>query len=362
MSFPKLFAPAILVAGILVAPMGALAGPVASGCRAGLDTNLDEKSDSAYEKTAGANLGLVNARTLDGITQLANGFPLTLNGNQDLVGYGSFDADATDAQAQLVAMNTAAPNQGLVRIIKMNGVASTGSEFPITLAGFDLVGIADVDDDNDDDFVFVKNAAPNQGLVRVVLMNPNFTVQGSTFPTSLPAGFAFLGVADENGDGRADLIAIKTAAPNVGLVRVFLMGVGAATIDSSQFPGSVATGFSAIGVGCFNEDDIGDLLMVKTAAPNVGLVRIQKVTSGAASFAGATFPFTVPADFEIETIGNYDGQDGDGVGARKQSAPNQGNHRLWNFTADASAVDTSGFPNLVSTEFANAGGTGSGLP
>jgi len=360
MSFCKLFAPAILMAGIFVAPMPAFSGPVASGCRAGLDTNLDTKSDYGFEKTAGANPGLVNVRTIDGITQLANGFPTTLGANQSLIGYGSFDATG---RGQLLAINDAAPNQGLLRILVLNGTALTSSNFPTLVpAGFTFVGVADMDGDDDDDIVFVKTAAPNVGLVRVTRMTNTFAVQGTTFPATLPAGFEPLGLADENGDGAADIIAVKTAAPNVGLVRVFLMGADAGSVASSQFPGTVAAGFSAIGIGCFDADGIGDVLMVKTVAPNVGLVRVTKVASGAASFSGVTFPLTLPADFAIEAIGNYDSVDGDGISSRKQNAPNQGLSRVWNLTADASAVGTSGFPNTVSTEFTRAGGTTASLP
>jgi hypothetical protein len=360
MSFSKLFASAVLTAGIFVAPMAAFSGPVASGCRAGLDTNLDTKSDFAFEKTAGANQGLVNIRTIDTVTQLENGFPIVVGTNQDVVGYGSFDGTE---RAQLLAVNSVAPNPGLLRVIRLNGIALAGSEFPATLpAGYSLVGVADMDGDGDDDIVAVKTSDPNVGLVRVFRMNTDFTVQGSTFPTTLPAGFSILGLADTNGDERADIIAVKTVAPNVGLVRVFLMGADAATIASSQFPGSVAAGFAAIGVGCFDDDAVGDLLLVKTVAPNVGLVRITRITSGAASFAGSTFPFTVPADYAIEAIGNYSGVDGDGVAARKQGAPNQGLGRVWNLTADASGVAGTGFPNTVSTEYSRVGGTGDGLP
>ncbi|MEB2343613.1 MAG: hypothetical protein OZ948_02605 [Deltaproteobacteria bacterium] len=360
MSFRKLFAPATLMAGIFMASMPAFSGPVASGCRAGLDTNLDTKSDYGFEKTAGANPGLVNVRTIDGITQLGNGFPLVLNSNQSLVGYGSFDGTG---RAQLLAINDAAPNEGLLRIIVLNGTALTSTNFPGTIpAGFTFVGVADMDNDDDDDIVSVKTTAPNVGLVRVTRMTNTFAVQGTTFPTTLPAGFEILGLADENGDGAADITAVKTAAPNVGLVRVFLMGADAGSIASNEFPGSVAAGFEAIGIGCFDADDIGDLLMVKTAAPNVGLVRVTKVASGAASFTGSTFPFTTPADYNIEAIGNYDGVDGDGLSARKQGAPNAGLTRLFNLTADASAVGNTGFPNAVSTEFSRAGGTGAGLP
>jgi len=187
-------------------------------------------------------------------------------------------------------------------------------------------------------------------------MNTDFTVQGTTFPTFLPTGFAIIGIADENGDGRADIIAVKTGAPNQGLYRVFLMGANAGSIDSSQFPGLAPTGFAAIGVGCFNGDDVGDVVLVKSAAPNAGLVRMQMMTSGATGFSTNTFPFFVPSDFEIEGIGNYDGTNGDDTIARKQNNPNQGLDRVFLLNADASAVSSTGFPNVVPTTFTEVGG------
>jgi hypothetical protein len=352
--------PAFALAGLFLAPPVAFSGPVASGCRTALDTSLDNKSDLGHEKTVAPNEGLVRLSLMDGVTQTSFGFPLVLNSNQTLIGYGSFDGSG---RAQLLAINSAAPNQGLLRIIEVNGLSVTGSQFPALIpAGFDFVGVADMNGDGADDIVFVKTASPNVGLLRVTLMNTDYTVQSTQFPGFLAAGFDILGLADENGDGRADVIGVKTASPNTGLYRVFLMGANAASFTGSQFPGNVPAGFAAIGVGCFNGDDVGDMLLVKTGAPNLGLVRIQMTVSGATGFSTSTFPFFVPSDFAIQGIGNYDGTNGDDSLARKQGAPNQGLDRMFLLNADASAVMMTGFPNSIPTTFTEVGGVGSGLP
>lgn len=349
MSISSSFSSAIAVASLMLSPMTALAGPVASGCRTALDTSLDTKSDLAYEKVAGANQGLLSVRLMDGLVQADLGFPTTLGGNQDLIGFGSFDGTG---RAQLLAANVSAPNQGLLRILNLTGTALTSNEFPASIpTGFSFVGVADMDGDGDDDIVLVKSEAPNVGLIRVIRMNTDFTVQGNAFPGTVPTGFSILGLADTNDSGRADIILVKTDAPNVGLYRVLLVAADAAAITGSGFPGFVPEGFEAVGVGCFNDDSVADVVVVKSGAPNAGLVRVQLMVSGAASFSGSTFPFFVPAGFAIDAFGNFDGTGGDDIIARKTGAPNAGLNRVFLLTSDASSVADTSFPNVVSTEF-----------
>lgn len=351
MSICRFLSLAVAIAGLMFSPLTALAGPVASGCRSTLDADDDTKSDLGYEKVAGANQGLLNVRLMDGILQTGNGFPTTLGSNQDLVGFGSFNGTG---QAQLLAANTSAPNEGLLRIVRLNGVALAGNAFPGFIpTGFALAGVADMDGDLDDDIVLVKTSDPNSGLIRVIRMNTDFTVQGNAFPGFVPTGFAIIGLADMNEAGGADVVLVKTGAPNAGLYRVLLIGADAGSFTGSGFPGFVPTGFEVVGVGCFNADSVGDVAVVKSAAPNQGLVRIQTTTSGAASFSGSTFPFFVPTGFQIDAIGNFDATDGDDFVSRKTAAPNQGINRTFLLTADASGVANTGFPNVVSTEFSS---------
>ncbi len=351
MSICRSFSSAIAVATLMLSPMTALAGPVASGCRTALDTTLDTKSDLAYEKVAGANQGLLSVRIMDGLVQSSFGFPTTLGANQELIGFGSFDGTG---RAQLLAANVSAPNEGLLRILNLDGASLTGNEFPTSIpAGFSFVGVADMDADSDDDIVLVKTSAPNVGLIRVIRMNTDFTVQGNSFPGTVPAGFSILGLADANESGRADIILVKDGAPNAGLYRVLLVGADAGSITGSGFPGAVPAGFEAVGVGCFNDDSVADIVAVKTGAPNAGVVRAQLMVSGAGSFSTSTFPFFVPAGFAIDAFGNFDGTDGDDIVARKAGAPNQGLNRVFLLTTDASGVESSGFPNTVSTEFSS---------
>lgn len=352
MSICRSFSSAIAVATFILFPMTALAGSVPpSGCRAALDTSLDTKSDLVYEKVAGANQGLLSVRLMDAVVQADLGFPTTLGANQNLIGFGSFDGTG---RAQLLAANVFAPNQGLLRILNLTGLVVASNAFPTSIpTGFSFVGVADMDGDDDDDIVLVKTEAPNVGLIRVIRMNTDFTVQGSEFPGTVPTGFSILGLANVDDSGRADIILVKDDAPNAGLYRVLLVGANAATVTGSQFPGFVPAGFTAVGVGCFNDDSVADIVAVKSGAPNEGLVRAQLMVSGAASFSGSTFPFFVPAGFAIDAFGNFDGTDGDDIIARKSAAPNAGLNRVFLLAPDAATVSNTGFPNAVSTEFSS---------
>lgn len=345
MSIRKLFVPALALAGLLLSPLASQAGPPAAGCAVPTDLNGDGKSDIVYEKTAGLNQGLVNIRLIDGIAQIGNTFPLTLPAAQDLIGAGSFNGSGT---SQLLSWN---PSTGLLRVIALTPTASgiASSAFPATIgAGWFPIGIFDMDNDGVDDVVFVRISSPNVGNVRVVLMNSDFTVKSTVFPTFIPTGFVPLGVADMDGNGVGDIVAVKTSAPNLGLYRVFLLGAGAATVASSTFPGTVPTGLKALGLGCFNEDTQYDILLRN---PSTGLARIQNTGTGATSFSGSSFPFTFPAGFTPRAIGNYDGANAQDVASNKDAAPNAGNVRVFNLNAAGSAVATTGFPSLVNPEF-----------
>jgi len=349
MSRMSLSIPAIALAGLLLAPMSALSGPSPGGPRTPFDFNKDTKTDLAAENLGS---GVVRTNMIDGITLVPpTGFPVTLTAPSQLVGAGSFDGSGA---AQLVAVNS---TNGVIRI---NALDSTGTTvvppahfLSATLAtGFQYAGSGDFDMNGTDDLLFVQTQGANTGLLRIILLNSDFSVKGSGFPATLPSGFVPFGVGDVNGDGHADIAAMQTTGANTGLYRFFLMNNDGLTVASSTFPGSANAGSSAVGLGYLDNDSLADVLSIKLADPNKGLARVQKTASGGGSFSGSTFPFSVPTGFQTVQTG-LDGTSGE-VFTRNTS---NGNIRVFILSADASSVSSTGFPFQYPTAFTSIGNT-----
>jgi hypothetical protein len=339
-------------AGVFLAAVSSNAGPATPGAGITYDFNGDEKSDLLFEKIVAPNVGLMQIRLLDGVTVLSTTFPTTLSTGQEASGAGNFNGGS--ANAELLARKTTAPNLGILRMMNLNagGTAVTSSAFPVTPGvEFLLVGVGDVDADGNDDLVYYKASGANTGLVRVIFMNANLTVKASTFPANFPADFVGAGVADVNGDGNADIIARKAGAPNQGLVRVFLMSANGLTVTSSTFPFTIPAGFDLRGIATLNDDDLADFAMEKTVAPSVGLIRLSMTAAGGVSIASSSFPLTLAAGTNVVALGNYDGVDHNDLAARKAAAPNAGLVRIILLNTAATAVASSGFPATVPLDF-----------
>ncbi len=289
-----------IVASATTFPTTLPAGQEASG--AGNFNGGSVNDELLARKTTAPNQGIVRMLNLNaaGTATTSSVFPVTLPVAFTLVGVGDVDADGND---DLVYSNT---TTGLVRVVFMNAdLTVKASAFPATFpAGFVGAGVADVNGDGNADIIARKAVAPSLGLVRVFIMSANgLTVASSAFPFTIPAGFELRGVATLNDDLLADYAMEKTAAP-AGLVRLSLSAVGGATIASSTFPLTLAAGTSIVALG--NYDGVGhnDLAARKAAAPNAGLVRIILLNTAATAVSSSGFPATVPPEFR--SVANVD--------------------------------------------------------
>ncbi len=254
-------------------------------------------------KTVAPNLGIVRMLNLNagGTAVTSSAFPVTPGVEFQLVGVGDVDADGND---DLVYFKASGANTGLVRVIFMNAnLTVKASTFPANFpAGFVGAGVADVNGDGNADIIARKSGAPNQGLVRVFLMSADgLTVASSTFPFTIPTGFELRGIAPLNNDALADFAMEKTVAPSVGLIRLSMTAAGGGSISTSTFPLTLGAGFNLVALGNYDGVDHNDLAARKFVAPSLGLMRVILHNTDATAPASSGFPATVALDFRSVT-------------------------------------------------------------
>jgi hypothetical protein len=312
--------------------------------------NGDNTSDVGLVKTANPNDGLLRVLLMQGLVIANSGFPALLAADFEATGAGNFNGDAND-QSEILVRKLAGANAGLVRIIVLNaaGTGVASNAFPAVVSSdYRLIGVGDLDNDGNDDLAYIKTNAPNQGLVRVLLLNANLTVKSNGFP-SLLTGYSGLGVADANGDGRADIFAIKTGAPNQGLVRILVMGATGLTVDSNQFPTIKPATLNIEALAFNNADSRADIVMRN---PTTGLVRIARVGPNAASIESNAFPAVLGVGFEVVGGGDFDGLNQSDVLARQSTGANTGLLRIVLLNAAGDGVSNAGFPANPGSTFA----------
>lgn len=152
-----------------------------------------------------------------------------------------------------------------------------------------VLTIGDFNQDGVSDILAEKIATPNDGLMRVILMDASDSRPfGSTFPLRLQDGYEFLAVGNFNGnlEGQALIAARKvsgTPANEIGMVRIWDL-TDDATDTTSPAAGVLAIApapeYSLVGVGDLDNNGVDDFVFVQTDCgvpadcPNPGLIRV----------------------------------------------------------------------------------------
>ncbi|MFP6684257.1 MAG: VCBS repeat-containing protein, partial [Polyangiaceae bacterium] len=182
--------------------------------------------------------------------------------------------------------------------------ALAGSASP----GNNVAGLGDFDGDGQTD-VLVQNAS---GLLYVYITDTDgVSVDNgnSGSPTSVPAGFSVVSVADFNADGRADVLAQEDAT---GLLYVYITAAGGITFEpestntASNYLVTIPAGYAYVGTGDTNADDRADILVQDSAT---GLVYVYITSSSAVEVdhASSGDPIVLPSGFDIVAVADFDG-------------------------------------------------------
>lgn len=330
------------IAGLMIVPLTAFAGPVAS-ILAIADFNGDGISDILAEKLTAPDSGLLWILLIDGATggRLTSEFPLQLQSGYEFLAVGNFDGNL-EGQSQIAARKVSGtPNKeiGMVRLWDLSDDASTTSastpaEGVLTIApdpSYSLIGIGDLDGNGVDDFVFVQDGSgPNPGLIRVYLMNTSMELMRIAHPLTVsappaPSGLEVFGVADANGDGYADIfLANRTER----YLRIFLLEEDATkgiAVSGQRFIFALPElDFDFLGFARIDPGNLADLIFIKNGGPDKGLLQVGLMTADPTGVGSAFYPAHLGTKFDYVGSGLFDSDTETDLLVRRNSGTSEG--------------------------------------
>jgi hypothetical protein len=226
------------------------------------DFNGDGTSDVLWQSKTTGSLAIWSLRgsTVTSIQWLDTVAPV--GPVWKLVGTGDVNGDGS---ADLVWQNT---TDGTVGVWMMRGTLFVRSglvNYAPVLSQWHIRGVADVNGDGKADIIWQHDA----GWLAVWLMN-GFNVLSGTLlsvPSIADPNWVIAGAGDVNGDGRADILWQNKADGGLG---VWYMN-GATEIDVKQLPANPDLNWKIHGVGDINGDAKADLLWLNESTGEVGV-------------------------------------------------------------------------------------------
>ncbi len=236
------------------------------------------------------------------------------------------------------------------------GLSASAGTFVDPLVRSFFVG--DFDGDGKDDILFVKTSGDNQGLLRISLQDGTAqTAMG--FPFILDSTWSVVGVGHFDDDIQAEILVQKNAGEtNAGLLKVIdLDATGLAMAASGQkfLPLLLDPALWSIeGIGYLNSDDSrADLVFEKISGPNTGLIRVLLTgTQGAIYTSGGQyFPGVAPSGYAAVGLADIDGDKNADFVFHKSGAPNAGLIRFQPNTSNGTAWGSAGFTMITGTVY-----------
>jgi hypothetical protein len=163
----------------------------------------------------------------------------------------------------------------------MNGATIASSVVLATVPlTYTVVGVGDFNGDGKADILW-RNAN-GDAVVSLMTGTPSsFAIGSTTLLANLPADWQVAGVADFNGDGRADIL-----WRNAGSGDVVVSAMNGASITSTTFMANLSLNWQVAGVGDFNADGKADILWRDTSG-NLVVSLVNGATITATTFVAS---------------------------------------------------------------------------
>ncbi|MBE9028618.1 VCBS repeat-containing protein [filamentous cyanobacterium LEGE 11480] len=186
---------------------------------------------------------------------------------------------------------------------QVNGTTYVGSDYVNAgIPGYEVIGVGDFDGDKIEDLVWRENNGPADDTVTIFFMNADNSVRDVQFildaanqPLKFSDQFQLGGIADLNGDGKADMVITS----DFGAVFVWRMDNGRIA-EQQVYDG--LSGYEVSGFGDFDGDNKQDIVFRNTTNGQ-GLLAVW-LMDGASRTASGFVSTGLTADWKIEGIGN----------------------------------------------------------
>ncbi len=236
------------------------------------------------------------------------------------------------------------------------GLSASAGSFIDPLARSFFVG--DFDGDGKDDILFVKTSGVNQGLLRISLQDGT-SQTGTGFPFILDSTWSVVGVGHFDDDIQAEILVQKNAGEtNAGLLKVIdLDGTGLAKAAGGQkfLPIMLDPAqWSLKGIGYLNSNDSrADLVFERISGPNTGLIRVLLTGTPGPIYTsgGQHFPGVSPTGYAAVGLADIDGDTNPDFVFQKSGAPNVGLIRFQPNASNGTAWGSAGFTMITGTTY-----------
>ncbi len=262
------------------------------------DFNGDGYSDILWRDDTGAitnSLGQANG----GFASNAANFWTTIPTSWSVIGTGDFNGDG---RADLLWRN---PTTGEITnwIGQANGsfVGNDANFYTTIPTSWQVVGTGDFNGDGRDDLLW-RNGSTGQITDWLAQANGSFVGNDANALGTIGTSWQVAGTGDFNGDGRSDIL----WRDNTGAVTNSLgQSNGGFASNAANFWTTIPTSWQIAGTGDFNGDGRADILWRN---PTTGEIT-NWLGQANGSFVGndANFYTTIPTSWQVEGIGDFNG-------------------------------------------------------
>ncbi|MEO7718295.1 MAG: FG-GAP-like repeat-containing protein [Capsulimonas sp.] len=207
---------------------------------------------------------------------------------------GAYEGGSGMSGHNVLAVQNAGTHQVALWTVNGATVTNVGVVSTTPLAGWNVVGVADFNDDGMNDLLFQNSET---GALTAWYLNVLVITETAVFPTPA-AGLKVVGVGDFNGDGKPDL-AFQNQTSSAITVRFMN---GAQDIGGGPTSNQTTPGWKVVGIGDYNGDGASDIQFQN------GPTLVVWYMHGLAYAGGLSISVAAPAGSHVVAVTSLYGQ------------------------------------------------------